>query len=142
MFTIDKTIDISAPIAAVLTAVTTQAGYRAWFAEDSDFDGKHATFRFARPTETRTVTLRVERCDASGIVLTCVAHENNPDWRGTILAITLGEAPTGTRVRLVHSGYPAKNEVYDRCDEAWQYFLESLARYVTTGTGEPYPKAA
>jgi hypothetical protein len=74
--------------------------------------------------------------------MTCVGHENNPDWLGTRLVIELIETPTGTQVRLIHSGYPAKNEVYERCCEAWPYFLRSLASYVTTGTGEPYPKAA
>jgi len=142
MFTIDTSIDITAPLARVRNAVTTEAGLRAWFAQDADFDGKVATFRFAQPTVTRTVTLRVDRCDASGIAMTCVAHENNPDWKGTTLAIDLSETPNGTRVRLVHAGYPAKNEVYERCSDAWSYFLRSLASYMMSGSGTPFPKAA
>ena len=142
MFTIDTSIDLTAALARVHAAITTEAGYRAWFAQDADFDGQRATFRFSRPSELRSVTLRVDRCDAGGIVMTCIAHENNTDWLGTTLAIELGETQTGTRVHLVHSGYPAKNEVFERCSEAWPYFLRSLASYLTTGTGEPYPKAA
>lgn len=142
MFTIDAMIDITAPLSSVRTAVTTEAGYRAWWAEDADFDGTRGTFRFARPAETRSVTFHVDRCHANGIVMTCIAQENNPDWLGTKLAIDLAETPAGTRVRLAHSGYPERNEVYERCSEAWPYFLRSLARYMTTGTGEPYPKAA
>jgi len=142
MFTIDTSIDIAASLALVHTAITTEDGFYSWFAQDADFDGKLATFRFSRPTETRSVTLKVERCDESGIVMSCVAHENNPDWVGTTLAIELSETPTGTHVHLVHSGYPFMNEVYERCNDAWQYFLCSLASYMTTGTGEPYPKAA
>jgi uncharacterized protein YndB with AHSA1/START domain len=142
MFTIDSTIDIAAPIAQVRTAISTEAGYRAWWAQDSDYDGRQATFRFSTPEQTRTVTLRVDRCDGEGIVMTCTGHQNNPDWLGTQLTIRLGETPAGTRVHLVHEGYPAKNEVYERCAEAWPYFLRSLAAYMMTGTGEPYPKAA
>jgi uncharacterized protein YndB with AHSA1/START domain len=142
MFTIDSTIDIAAPLTSVHTAVTTEAGFRAWFAQDADFDGKQATFRFAQPSETRSVTLRVDHCDRTGIVMTCIGHENNPDWHGTTLAIELGATRTGTRVHLAHSGYPARNEVYERCSDAWPYFLRSLASYMITGTGEPYPKAA
>jgi len=142
MFTIDTNIDIAAPLARVRTAITTEPGYRAWCAEDADFDGTQATFRFPQPSETRSVTFHIDRCDGSGIVMTCTAQENNPDWLGTTLAIELGETPAGTRVHLVHSGYRAKNEVYERCSEAWPYFLRSLASYMMTGTGEPYPKAA
>jgi len=142
MFTIDSTIDIAAPLDRVRTAITTEAGYRAWFAQDADFDGKQATFRFSLPIEPRSVTFQVDRRDGSGIVMTCTAHENNADWLGTTLAIELGQTSTGTRVHLAHSGYPARNEVYERCSAAWPYFLSSLASYMMTGAGEPYPKAA
>jgi uncharacterized protein YndB with AHSA1/START domain len=142
MFTIDTSIDIAAPLARVRTAITTESGYRAWCAQDADFEAKQATFRFQQPTELRSVTFQIDRCDGSGIAMTCIAHENNPDWLGTVLAIELGETPTGTRVHLVHSGYRAKNEVYERCSEAWPYFLRSLASYMMTGTGQPFPKAA
>ena len=142
MFTIETTIDVPAPLALVHSAISTENGFHAWFAQDADFDGKLATFRFSRPTEMRSVTLQVDRCDERGIMMTCIAHENNPDWVGTTLAIELSETPTGTRVHLVHSGDPAKNEVYERCCDAWSYFLRSLASYMMTGTGEPYPKAA
>jgi len=144
MFTIDETIDIAAPIARVFEAISTEAGYRCWFAQDTDFDGVRATFRFATPAQTRSVTFRIDRCDQRGILMTCIGHENNPEWLETTLAIELErrEELPRTRVRLVHAGYPAKNEVYERCCEAWPYFLRSLASYASSGTGEPYPKAA
>ena len=142
MFTIDSTLEIPAPLADARTAITTEAGFHAWFAQDADYDGKLATFRFSQPDETRSVTFRLDRCDGGGIVMTCTAHQNNPDWLGTVLAIELAETATGTRVHLTHAGYPAKNEVYERCSEAWPTFLRSLASYLTTGTGQPYPKAA
>jgi uncharacterized protein YndB with AHSA1/START domain len=140
MFTIESTIEIAAPLSRVRTAITTESGFRAWCAQDTDFDGKQATFRFPQPSETRSVTFQVDRCDGRGIVMTCIGHENNPDWLSTTLAIELVETPTGTRVHLAHAGYPAKNEVYERCRDAWPYFLRSLASYMMTGTGEPYPK--
>jgi len=78
MFTIDSTIDIAAPLARIDTAITTEAGYRAWLAQDADFDGKQATFRFSVPSKPRSVTFQVDRCDGSGIAMTCIAHESNP----------------------------------------------------------------
>ena len=68
-------------------------------------------------------------------------YVTNDSWLGTSLAIDLRETPTGTRVHLVHGGYRAKNEVYERSSDAWPYFLRSLAKYMLTGAGEPYPKA-
>ena len=143
MFTIDNKLDIAAPLALVHKAITTEAGYRGWLAEDTDMNGADITFRFSQPSgEVRTVTMRIVRTSSTGIVMECVAHENNSDWLGTTLAIDVAEAAAGTHVHLAHSGYPAMNEVYDRCVGAWQYFMNSLARYATTGVGEPFPKAA
>jgi len=142
MYTIDRTLIIAAPVHRLATAITTEAGLRGWFAQDTELAGNAVTFRFAQPTLTRSVTLRIDRSDPRGIAMTCIGHENNPDWVGTTLAIDLAETRDGTRVHLVHAGYPAMNEVYERCAEAWSYFLASLDHYMMRGTGEPYPKAA
>jgi len=50
-------------------------------------------------------------------------------------------APTAdgaTRVDCIHSGYPAKNEVYAMCTKGWAFFMGSLQRYLETGKGEPH----
>lgn len=142
MFTIENTIEIVAPLSRLHAAITTEAGIRGWLAQDADLDDNCLTLRFSLPDQIRSVTLRIDRRDPAGIAMTCIANENNSDWLGTALSISLRETPAGTQVHLAHSGYPAKNEVYERCTDAWAYFLRSLASYMMTGTGEPYPKAA
>ena len=137
MYTIENTIEIAAPASSILAALTTEAGLRGWFTESATFDGKHATFTFARPEITRVVSFAVERCDARGIVLRCTAEQNNPEWRDTTLAMSV----EGNHVRLVHSGYPAKDECYERCVQGWAYFMPSLKSYVETGRGTPFPAA-
>jgi uncharacterized protein YndB with AHSA1/START domain len=135
MHTIENTIEIAAPAARILEALTTQAGYRGWFTETAIFDGTQVTFSFARPEVTRTQTFRVDHSDARGIAMTCTSQQNSPDWLGTRLAISV----EGNRVRLVHAGYPEKNEYYEQCTQGWAYFLASLKGYVETGRGTPWP---
>jgi uncharacterized protein YndB with AHSA1/START domain len=137
MHTIENTIEIAAPAHRIVEALTTQAGYRGWFTEAARVEGTCVTFGFPRPELTRTVTFQIDHSDARGIAMTCTAEENNPEWRGTKLAISV----EGSRVRLVHSGYPAKDECYERCAQAWPYFLASLKSYVETGRGTPFPAA-
>ena len=137
MYTIENTIEIAAPASKILAALTTEAGLRGWFAESATFDGTHATFTFARPEITRSVSFSVDRCDARGIVMSCTAEHNNPEWRGTTLAMSV----ESNRVRLVHAGYPAKDECYERCVQGWAYFMPSLKAYVETGRGTPFPAA-
>ncbi len=143
MFSIDTTIDIPAPLATVRTAITTLEGFRGWWTEDTEIDDatQEATFRFVK-TETMQSTFRIDRIDDRGIAMTCVREINSPDWRGTELVIEVEPAGDGTRVHLVHSGYRTKNETYDMCTKGWAFFLGSLVKYVTTGTGEPFARAA
>lgn len=137
MHTILDIIEIAAPTHRIVEALTTQTGLRGWFTETATFDGRQATFTFVRPTITRTVGFRIDRCDARGIAMTCTSERNNPEWLGTALAITV----EGTRVRLEHSGYAAKDEYYAQCVQGWAYFLASLKSYVETGCGTPLAAA-
>jgi uncharacterized protein YndB with AHSA1/START domain len=140
MHTIENSIEIAAPLATLRTAITTRDGFRAWLTDDTEVDaaGRY-TFSFAPSGERRAVTFSLDRADDRGVAMRCVDHENNPDWLGTELAITLTPAAGGrTRVDLAHAGYESKNECYERSVQGWAYFLTSLAQYATTGRGTPF----
>ena len=141
MYTIENTIEIAAPPAALIAAMTTRDGLSSWLAEDTDVDAAgDYVFTFAQPDETRVVTFTLDRAGERGVVMTCVREHNNIDWLGTELAITLTPLANGkTRVDLAHRGYRHKNECYTRCIDGWAHFLASLAKYATTGKGEPFP---
>jgi uncharacterized protein YndB with AHSA1/START domain len=140
MYTIENSIEIAAPLATLRTAITTRDGFRAWLTDDTQLDAADRyTFSFAHPESTRAVTFTLDRSDDRGIAMTCVHEQNNPDWMGTELAITLTPIAGGkTRVDLSHAGYPSKNECYVQCTKGWAHFLSSLAQYATTGRGDPF----
>ncbi len=144
MQTIDKTIDIAAPLATLHTAITTEAGFRTWWTTHTTYDEKTRSYTFRFPQEKYVVamTFRVERVDDRGIVLVCTGEQHNPDWLGTRLEITVAPAGDSTRVHLVHAGYPANNECYAQCIRGWTHFLDSLALFATTGRGKPSACAA
>ena len=140
MYTIENSIEIAASADVLLTAMTTRDGFRGWLADDTEVDaaGRY-TFTFAHPDETRAVTFTLDRSGTHGIAMMCVREKNNPDWLGTELAITLTPLAGGkTQVDLAHRGYRTKNECYARCIDGWAHFLSSLAKYATTGRGEPF----
>ncbi len=140
MYSIDHSIEISAPAAKILAALTTKEGIKAWFTEDCECntDKREATFRFRKQTETMESTFHLDAADERAVVMTCIATRGNDDWRGTKLSYELTPAGAGTRVRLLHAGFPAKSEVYDNTVKGWAYFLGSLKQYVETGVGTPY----
>jgi uncharacterized protein YndB with AHSA1/START domain len=140
MFTIENHIDIQAPTAKILAALTTKDGVAAWWTDDCDVSPTEATYRFAKPQDDKTVTFRVDELTDAGVAMTCIRETNNADWLGTRLSFALSKTATGTRVALVHAGYPANNECYERCTQGWSHFLGSLKKLAETGTGEPYTR--
>jgi uncharacterized protein YndB with AHSA1/START domain len=136
MHTIELSTEIAAPFSTLRTAMNTRDGFRGWLADDTQVDASgRYTFSFA----PRAVTFTLDRADDRGVAMTCVDVQDNPDWLGTKLALTLTPMESGkTRVDLVHAGYPSKNECYARSVEGWNHFLSSLALYTTTGKGMPF----
>jgi uncharacterized protein YndB with AHSA1/START domain len=136
MYTIETSIEIAASLATLRDAITTRDGFRAWLADDTQVDaaGRY-TFSFA----PRAVTFTLDRADDRGIAMSCVDSHNNPEWLGTELVITLTPITGGkTRVDLAHTGYPSKDDCYERSVKGWSHFLSSLAQYATTGKGYPF----
>jgi len=145
MHTIEDTIQIAATPTRILEALTTKEGIKGWWTLDvaCDSEKKQATYRFPQKAGgAMEVTFQLLSADAAGLVMKCVAQNNNPDWLNTTLAFKL--VPDGTavtRVDLSHAGYPAKNELHAMCVKGWAHYLRSLKSYIETGTGEPHGKA-
>jgi uncharacterized protein YndB with AHSA1/START domain len=134
---INRSVRISAPHKQVLAAITTTAGFRAWWAPDCDVGraaGEPAVFRF-RDIE---VVFRIDRLDARGLEMTCVRAASFADWQGTHLAIRAVEDGAGTYVDLLHDGFPAKNPMYDASAAGWEQYANSLRTHCETGRGDPF----
>ncbi|HVV81581.1 MAG TPA: SRPBCC domain-containing protein [Kofleriaceae bacterium] len=140
MFSIESGIRIATTPAAVVRAFTTVDGLRGWWSRDVTHAParRELALRFDKPTGPMAFTLRVEHAGDDGVELACVAESHNPDWLGTRLTVRLTPDGDGTRVALVHAGYPARNEVYEMCSKGWPYFLESLKAYLEAGAGTPH----
>ena len=129
MHTIKNTALISTTPARILEALTTKDGIRGWWTTDVDCDSdkREAAFRFEKQVGVMAVTFRLDQAE-SRVAMTCIRETNNADCLGTELVFGLRADGNATRVDLVHSGYPAKNEVYDMCTKGW-FFLDSQALY-------------
>jgi uncharacterized protein YndB with AHSA1/START domain len=145
MHTIQDSTSIKTTPARALEALSTKEGFKGWWTTDCDCDAEKqtATFRFEKQgSGLLEATFRLDSKDAQRIAMTCVSHTNKGDWLGTKLVFTLTPDGDTTRVDLVHSGYPAKNDVYAACVKGWTFFLGSLKSYIETGKGEPHVRAS
>ena len=80
----------------------------------------------------------VWRCDKAHIDM--AALTNKAEWVGTKLIWTISADNQGTTLNFLHEGLNPGFECYNVCEAGWDYFIDSLHAFLTTGSGTPYRK--
>jgi hypothetical protein len=60
------------------------------------------------------------------------------EWIGTRVIWTITTEKNGAVLTILHQGLNESVECYSVCEPAWDYFLNSIQLYLTTGAGTPY----
>jgi uncharacterized protein YndB with AHSA1/START domain len=134
---IERTVEVAHPPEKVWAALTTAEGLGAWFGNEATIDlrpGGSARMKWA---SGHTADMRVERVEEPS-VFGFTWHiwglpEDDP--RRTYVEFTLEPAGTGTRLRVVESGFAqlpedAHRKVFDGNAEGWVRELDELAAYL------------
>ena len=134
---IERTVELSARPERVWAALTTAEGLGAWFGEEAAIDlrpGGAASMKWAG---TYTVDMRVERVEEPTVFGFTWQISGLPkdDPRRTYVEFTLEPAGTGTRLRVVETGFAqlpddVYRKEYDGHTEGWQSELGELAGYL------------
>jgi len=68
--------------------------------------------------------------------------EDPDEWTGTEITFEVARNANHTEVRFTHQGLVPEFECYDKCSNAWGFYINtSLRNLITTGHGAPNPKA-
>lgn len=139
--TIEHQIEVAAAPAAVLAALTTADGLRAWWARDCDIgDGVGATheLRFDKGANLVTMSFEVTAAGPDRVAWTCTAN-SNPIWPGTTLTWIIAPRDGGSAVSFEHAGFAeAGSPPYEMTAAGWQHFMGSLKSYLDGGDGRPW----
>ena len=66
--------------------------------------------------------------------------EDRDEWVGTQIRFEVVPVPDGTEVRFNHVGLSPEMECYDKCSNAWGFYINSsLRNLITCGAGAPNP---
>lgn len=141
---------LTAPVANVYEALTTQSGIRGWWTASCDAGtaiGEQITIRFG----TTFKVMRIERLHPNAEVCWRVTDAqldvpgltHTKEWIGTTIVFRLEPQSTSTtRLHMEHVGLTPHVECYGLCSQGWLHFLGSLKSYVETGTGTPFVEPA
>jgi uncharacterized protein YndB with AHSA1/START domain len=134
---IERTVELAHPPAQVWAALTTAEGLSAWFGDEATIDlrpGGSAQMTWAG---RYTVEMRVERVEEPTVFgyTWQLVELPEDDPRRTYVEFTLEPVGTGTRLRVVETGFaqlPAEayRKAYDAHTRGWGSELGELVLYL------------
>jgi hypothetical protein len=67
--------------------------------------------------------------------------QDETEWTGTDITFDISKKGAKTEVRFTHVGLVPEFECFDKCSNAWGFYIkDSLRNFITTGKGQPNPK--
>jgi uncharacterized protein YndB with AHSA1/START domain len=122
-------IHVAASPKAVIDAITTQEGLRAWWTADSVAEpkaGTDAEFGFGK--RATLFRMKIAELTAKKVVWECLGDVE--EWRGTRLVWEIQPVENGTAVRFTHAGWKSVDGWFARCNSTWGELMHRLQNYV------------
>jgi uncharacterized protein YndB with AHSA1/START domain len=134
---IERTVEVSQPPEKVWAALTTAEGLAAWFGNEATIDLRPGGSASMKWDSGHTANMRVERVEepsAFGFTWQ-ISGLPDDDPRRTYVEFTLEPAGTGTRLRVVESGFAqlpedAHGKAFGGNTEGWASELDELVTYL------------
>jgi len=134
---IERTLDVSPPPHVVWAALTTAEGLAAWFGQEAAIDLRPGGAARLAWEGGHVAELRVERVEAPSVFGYTWRVDGVPedDPRRTYVEFTLEPIATGTRLRVVESGFAqlpdeAHRKGLESHTEGWGRELAELVAYL------------
>lgn len=68
--------------------------------------------------------------------------DEHEEWNDTTITFEIAPAADGTTLRFTHHGLTPASACYRDCSRGWDFYINtSLRELITTGNGQPIPKA-
>jgi len=141
-----KSITVTKPADEVYAAITRHIAD--WWSDDLTGETAHAgdqyDIAFGKTKKTFSIIEAVPnsrvvwQCDKAYIDMASLT--NKAEWVGTKLIWTISADSQATTLNFSHEGLNQSFECYNVCEAGWDYFIDSLYAFLTTGSGTPYHK--
>ncbi len=122
----------------VLRAVTTEAGLSSFWTDQASAqprEGSQAWFAFGSDAETQ-FRFEVTRIAPGAVEWRCTGGPE--EWVGTEVRWLMHPRGSGTSLRFEHLGWASADGDLGACSMVWARILDRLARYVESGSADPY----
>lgn len=101
------------------------------------FGSSYKTFRVVDKIKPEII---VWRC--TDALIDIPELENKKEWIGTKVVWEILPMKDISELKMTHVGLTPQMDCFDICEKGWNYFLASLEKLISTGSGEPFKKEA
>jgi len=128
---IDHELKISASPQAVVAALSTPEGLRAWHTPNATGSGEVGTEWILPYADHPEFAWEIVSADSEAIVWRCTRGPG--DSVGTTATFTVETVGTRTLLTVRHAGWPGTHGNFRKCNTTWAVLLHHLRDYVETG---------
>jgi len=137
-----RTLRLERPRAQVFDAIATRAGLAGWWASRVRGSTRpKGTIRLTFDGVDEHIDLEILTCKKpEQLVWRVVEHTSLDEWNDTTVHFTLQPNEAGCTLSFRHAGLSPVLTCFEDCSAGWDYFLDSLAAFVSTGRGRPFTR--
>jgi len=123
----------------IFQALTTEPGITGWWTRTATIgQGTAPTLEVRFRRGEVIARMDVEQEAPRRVRWKCTLGQGLSEWTGTTITFDLvARDRRSTELRFSHDGWGDETEWFEHCSDGWDYFLDSLKRYVENGEGNP-----
>lgn len=128
-------ITISAPLEKVFQAVSTENGFKGWWAQDTEVQGDNFIFSFSN--KQHVAKFKVVKKQENKFIRMDAFEGMTEQWAGSYLLFELKENDGNTVLTFTHGDWKEQDQEYAMCNTNWGKLMFHLKTFAETGNPDP-----
>lgn len=128
-------ITISAPLEKVFYAVSTEKGFKGWWAQDTEAQGDNFIFSFSN--KQYIAKFKVVKKRENKLIRMDAFEGMTEQWAESYLLFELEENDGNTILTFTHGNWKEQNQEYAMCNTNWGKLMFHLKSFAETGNPNP-----
>lgn len=128
-------ISIDAPLEKVFHAVSTEVGFKGWWAQDTKVQGDHFIFSFSN--KQYVAKFNLVKKQENKLIKMDAFEAMTEQWADSYLLFELEENEGKTQLSFTHGNWKVQDQEFAMCNTNWGKLMFHLKEFSETGNPNP-----